>query len=192
MQASYEKPTGPAWARPPIADAVATAMGWKHPTTGELLVSVKGLLNNTAEPVAEEASADNLPKIRGTKVTAIITDESGTIGNMDRDFWLPPVAGDAVTPVLADKVPPVADEAAVPVPPASPADSGATADGEKIFAIKAGKTTSMVELLAPNHHAYTKWEVNGEPIVKRGNTCEVPNGAAFTARNAKGEYTGNA
>jgi hypothetical protein len=134
-------------------------MGWTHPRTGELLVSVKGLLYDTAKLEEIGVEADSLPKV-----------------NLPEETVISSVAVISVEAVQSPAAPTI----------------DTTEDGVAIFSIVAGETTSIIELLPPNHHLYTKWEVNGEPITRRGNSCEVPNGAAFVARNTKGEYTGKA
>lgn len=45
-EATYERPSSPAHLRPPVEGAVASAQGWHHPVTNELLVSARGLLDN--------------------------------------------------------------------------------------------------------------------------------------------------
>lgn len=45
-EAIYERPGSPAHMRPPVKGAVASALGWHHPASNELLVSARGLLIN--------------------------------------------------------------------------------------------------------------------------------------------------
>jgi hypothetical protein len=55
-------------------DAVATNRGWEHPKTGELLVSVKGLLEKLgdAAPKAKAAPKKKSSGKKGSKVGAKI------------------------------------------------------------------------------------------------------------------------
>ena len=49
-----------------------------------------------------------------------------------------------------------------------------------------------VTILAPNQHKWTKWTVNGAAIDQTGNEVVIPEGAEFTAKSSKGEFTGKA
>lgn len=58
--------TAPAWA----PDAVASPQGWRHPKTGELLVSYKGL-----DKIVEKPAAKKTKKVAEVEITEEATEE---------------------------------------------------------------------------------------------------------------------
>jgi len=57
--------TAPTWA----PDAVASPQGWRHPKTGELLVSYKGLDTIVEEPKKEKKATKKVAEVEVEEVT---------------------------------------------------------------------------------------------------------------------------
>lgn len=229
------QPRPPVHAKPPIVGAIATAMGWRHPKTNELLVSVRGLLVDdkagdgdggqnqstlssqhpagTAHPPAPPADGSAPPDLStsasipegagdGVVQTATTGDgaATGEATNTEGGEPVKTAEGDAAA-APADK--PVEDpkpQASADEPAAAPAtiDTPA-ADAPKIdntlfkFEKTGDDSVVKVTLRAPNHHAYTKWVVDGADLEgARGNTVDLKVGVNFTANNAKGSFSGQA
>ena len=156
----------PVHANPPIEGAIPTAHGWRHPVTDELLVSVRGLVDDNGSTPATPAKVDTVPPSAEVVVPA--------------------------EPVVVTE-PAVPAEPVVVTEPAEPAEPVAF-DNSLFKFEKSGKDGIVqVTLRAPNHHAYTKWVVDGAEIEGvRGNVTEFEIGTAFTANNAKGTFNGQA
>lgn len=228
----------PTHSKPPIVGAIATAMGWRHPKTNELLVSVRGLIVDdkagdgdggqnqstlssqhpagTAHPPAPPADDNTAPDLSTSAsipegadvgvVQAATSGNSAVTGDTEGSEPVKPAEGNAAV-VPADKpaedskpragvdepaTPPAATDAPV-------ADEPKTDDTPKfdntLFKFEKTGDDSVVKvtLRAPNHHAYTKWVVEGADLEgDRGNTVDLKVGVNFTANNAKGSFSGQA
>lgn len=161
----YKLPEGSHYLRPPIEGAIATAEGWRHPKTNELLIAVRGLPTND---MAE---------------TPVPPDVSESISN---DVTLPPVGDASPTDPLTDNAAPAntTDSASQ--------DEAKKDDEAPLFSFENVEGGIEVTILAPNQHKYTKWTVAGVEIAEKGNTIVVQAGAEFTAKSPKGEFTGKA
>ena len=161
-------------AKPPVPGAIPTLMGWRHPQTNELLVSVRGLLDDkaiaalaeesqstvSAEPVAE-SSVETLVQENVLTATEGSSSDSGEGGEGE--------AQETEQPQAAFEY------------------DNALFKFEKTSAAGVVKVT----LRAPNHHAYTKWVVGGVEIEGvRGNVAELAVDTQFIATNAKGNFPG--
>ena len=209
----------PTHSKPPIVGAIATAMGWRHPKTNELLVSVRGLIVDdkagdgdggqnqstlssqhpagTAHPPAPPADDNTAPDLSTSAsipegadvgvVQAATSGNSAVTGDTEGSEPVKPRAG-----VDEPATPPAATDAPV-------ADEPKTDDTPKfdntLFKFEKTGDDSVVKvtLRAPNHHAYTKWVVEGADLEGvRGNTVDLKVGVNFTANNAKGSFSGQA
>lgn len=186
----------PIHAKPPVLGAIPTAMGWRHPHTNELLVSVRGLLD-----LHDNGSAP-APAVIQSTVSSQEGDGgvSDVVVNSPTESSLPDGALDtAPNPVVTE---PGADGTDAPGTSAenAPADvkqesAPAPAVDNALFKFEKTGDDGVVKvtLRAPNHHAYTKWVVDGAEVEgARGNTVDIKVGALFTANNAKGSFSGQA
>ena len=187
----------PIHAKPPVLGAIPTAMGWRHPHTNELLVSVRGLLD-----LHDNGSAGAPAVIQSTVSSQEGDGVSDVVVNSPTESSLPDGALDtAPSPVVTE---PGADGTGAAGTSAenAPADvkqesAPAPAPAVNNAHFKFDKTGDdgvvKVTLRAPNHHAYTKWVVDGAEVEgARGNTVDIKVGALFTANNAKGSFSGQA
>lgn len=175
MEAKYDRSRTPVHANPPTKTAVATAMGWQDPVSGELLVSIKGLLNDKGEIPVTPPAADtgsSAAVVTPTEPAAVV--EPAVPGPAASDAVVEPV----VTPDAPAVTEPLAPVAEVEVPP--------------LFEIAYKGKTATVTILDPNKHAYTKWTVDGVEDSEKGNTKEMPKGSVFSTKSAKGEFNGKA
>lgn len=173
MEMQYERPAHPVHYKPPMEGAVATAEGWRHPKTGELLVSIRGLLNDKAAPAESSVVSNPVSQTEGDGNPAPQTEGDGNPADPQANTG--GAEGDAQ-------------------PEGGAPDGGKKDDGTeaKIFDVVVNGEVATVTILSPNNHASTKWTVNGELSATKGNTIEVPVGATFTSKSAKGEFNGKA
>lgn len=183
----------PIHAKPPILGAIPTAMGWRHPHTNELLVSVRGLLdlhdNGSAQvPAAIQSTVSSQEGGASDVVVNSPTESSLPEGTLDAEKG-PAAEGSATKDAETSSPEPTTGDSEVKQEPSAPAVDNALFKFEKT----GDDAVVKVTLRAPNHHAYTKWVVDGAEVEgARGNTVDIKVGALFTANNAKGSFSGQA
>lgn len=174
----------PIHANPPILGAIPTAMGWRHPQTNELLVSVRGLLD------LHDNGAAPSPAVIQSTVSSQTEDGAGP----DVVVNSPTVSSPPEGALDAEKEP-TAGDSEVKQDGAKEQETPAPVVDNSLFKFEKTGDDAVVKvtLRAPNHHAYTKWVVDGADVEDaRGNTVDIKVGAAFTANNAKGSFSGQA
>lgn len=192
----------PIHANPPILGAIPTAMGWRHPQTNELLVSVRGLLD------LHDNGAAPSPAVIQSTVSSQAGDASGpgVVVNSSTASSLPEGTLDAEKGPTAEGGATKDAETSSPDPTTGDSEVKQDDAGEKqeppapvvdnsLFKFEKTGDDAVVKvtLRAPNHHAYTKWVVDGVDVEgARGNTVDIKVGALFTANNAKGSFSGQA
>lgn len=169
----------PIHANPPVLGAIPTAMGWRHPQTNELLVSVRGLLD-----LHDNGSVPALATIQST-----VSSQSGDANGPDVALDSPAASPPPDSALDTEKV--------LAADGSNTKDAGLRAPVVDNSLFKFEKTGDdgvvKVTLRAPNHHAYTKWVVDGVDVNgARGNTVDIKVSALFTANNAKGSFSGQA
>lgn len=169
----------PVHALPPMLGAIPTVLGWRHPHTNELLVSVRGLMDDKTETPPPLPVLNTVSNPTG-EPPVVLTTESEPPAPADEA-----IQGTSGEVVITDGVD--APQGAVTPPPAALEIDNSLFKFEK--SIDDGVST--VTLRSPNHHAYTKWVVDGVDVEGvKGNTTTIKVGAFFTANNAKGSFHG--
>ena len=198
-------------------------MGWHHPETNELLVSVRGLIVDDKAGGGDGGQNQSTLSSQHPAGTAHPPADSNSAPDLSTPTSIPEGAGDPVAtgedsePVKTDKDAnpaegdegegegegeaadkPVEDpepQAGVDESATSPPEAGEPKVDNTLFKFEKTGDDSVVKvtLRAPNHHAYTKWVVEGADLEgARGNTVELKVGVNFTANNAKGSFSGQA
>lgn len=188
----------PIHAKPPVLGAIPTAMGWRHPHTNELLVSVRGLLDlhdNGSAPVPAviQSTVSSQEGEGGVSDVVVNSPTESSLPDGALDTAPSPVVtepgadGTGAAGTSAENAPADVKQESAPAP--APAVDNSLFKFEKTGDDGVVKVT----LRAPNHHAYTKWVVDGAEVEgARGNTVDIKVGALFTANNAKGSFSGQA
>lgn len=171
-------------------------MGWRHPHTNELLVSVKGLLDNKAEAVLTPQNPSTVsapPSAGSAEVVVTAPTHAAPVDGATNEPSSDAVADASDKPADAtdsETTEPGSDTSAADKPSAP-----APIVDNTLYKFEQTGDTAVVRvtLRAPNHHAYTKWVVEGVDVDGvRGNTVDIKVGTAFTANNAKGSFSGQA
>ena len=159
---------------PPIEGAVASELGWHHPVTNELLVSIRGLVVNNDMAETKKDSLEDETVSKGSEVP-------------DGDGETPPEEKPEETtePVVEETTEPVVEETTGP-------DEETTEPAAPLFSTEEVDGGVKVTILPPNQHLRTKWTVNGQAYDGSGNEIICQEGDEFVAKSAKGEFKGKA
>ena len=165
---------------PPIEGAVASELGWHHPVTNELLVSIRGLVVNNDMAETKKDSLEDETVSKGSEVPDQVEQPDG-------DGETPPEEKPEETtePVVEETTGP--DEETT-----EPATEETTEPAAPLFSTEEVDGGVKVTILPPNQHLRTKWTVNGQAYDGSGNEIICQEGDEFVAKSAKGEFKGKA
>lgn len=156
---------------PPIEGAVASELGWHHPVTNELLVSIRGLVANNDMAETKKDSLEDETVSKGSEVPDQVEQPDG-------DGETPP-----------EEKP---EETTEPVVEETTGPGEETTGPAALFSTEKVDGGVKVTILPPNQHLRTKWTVNGQAYDGSGNEIICQEGDEFVAKSAKGEFKGKA